>query len=170
MNLKDKDPIIIKNFFPEQRYSGIMNVVQSLEKNSWSHQATWGRYTMSNKWLDKIGIYEIDRARKIFDNNNILFTYSLLSYYSEGSSLPMHLDDNACTYTLDVCLYAKKPWPLIVEGKEYLLENNEALGFYGNDQIHGRTDFEPGNEVLMLFLHFADKNHWWFQANNKECV
>lgn len=167
---KNEDPIFLTKYFPEERYQGIMSVVSSIPKSDWSYQKQNGRYLYNDKWLDKIGVYEIDNVRKIFNNDNILFTYSLLSFYNGDSSLEMHTDDNACTYTIDICLYAKEVWPLIVEEKSYDLKNNEALCFYGEDQIHGRPEFTQGNEVLMLFLHYADKSHWWFQANNKECV
>lgn len=169
-NYKNESPIQINNYLPEERYLGIMSVVKSIPISDWSYQAEHGRYLYSDKWLDKIGIYEIDNARKIFNNDNLLFTYSLLSFYNGNSGLEMHTDDNACTYTLDICLYAKEIWPLIVENKSYDLNNNDALCYYGEDQVHGRPEFKEGNEVLMMFLHFADKNHWWFQANNRECT
>jgi hypothetical protein len=169
--VKVSEPKVIRNFFPEDRYKKIMGVIESLRKDEWSFQSGTSRYTLAEKWIDKLAIYELDRAREIFDNDKLLFTYALLSYYNnDQSNLYMHKDDNACTYTIDICLYSKEAWPLIIEEEEYVLNGNDAVCFYGEDQVHGRPEFKKGNNVLMLFLHYADRDHWWFQANNRECV
>jgi hypothetical protein len=61
-----------------------------------------------------------------------------------------------------MCVYQKEPWGLWVDGKEYILMENEALAYYGNDQEHGRKDFATGNHVAMIFFHFAEPDHWFF--------
>jgi len=64
-----------------------------------------------------------------------------------------------------VCLYQNVQWPLIVEDQEYNLDENEALAFYGEEQDHWREDFPvpSWNRVGMLFLHFAEPDHWFFE-------
>ena len=68
-------------------------------------------------------------------------------------------------YTLDVCLYQNVQWPLVVEDREFTLQENEALAFYGEEQEHWRPDFPvpTWNRVGMLFLHFAEPDHWFFK-------
>lgn len=160
-----KEPWIISPFWTEHRYKDIVNSINSLNKNDWKFEKGLNRYIVNGKYFDKLSMFELDRARKEFDNDNLLYTYSLIALYNqENSNLFKHKDDNACTYTIDICLYAEKPWPLIIEDKEYIISNNEAICFYGEDQLHWRPEFIPGNRVLMMFMHFADRNHWFFQA------
>jgi hypothetical protein len=158
-----KDPWIIDNFFTEKQYSRIMSGINSIPKNIWRLESLHNRYVFESDFFNRIGDTNIDRARKEFNSNTLLHTYSLLSFYNQDNSrLQAHKDNNACTYTFDICLYSKEPWPIIVEGEEYSLNNNQALCFYGEDQFHSRTEFKKGNEVLMLFMHFAEPNHIFF--------
>lgn len=162
-----KEPWIISPFFSEDRYKKIMQSINSFPPSAWEYEVACNRYVTANKYLDRLSMYELDRARKEFDSNNLLYSYSLLSLYKDkNSKLEKHKDNNACTYTFDICLYTDKPWPIIIENKEYVINSNEALCFYGEDQLHWRPPFEENNKVLMLFMHFVDKNHWFFYANN----
>lgn len=159
-----KSPKVVKNFFSENKYTRIMNYVNSLNRNEWFYEDLHNRFAFSSEYIDRICMLELDRARDLFNSNTLLYTYSLLAFYeNKKSRLLPHKDDNACTYTIDVCLYANKIWPLTVEGNDYHLNKNEALCFYGEDQLHSRPEFEEGNKVLMLFIHFAEPSHIFFQ-------
>ncbi len=128
----------------------------------------FSRYTVNNetnKILDEVFINLTDLARKTFSSKTLLPTYALFSHYEgKNARLHKHIDDNACTYTIDLCLYQKTPWGLWVENKEYMLGENEALAYYGNDQLHWRQQFpdKENNQVAMIFFHFAEPDHWWF--------
>lgn len=161
---KIKDPIVIKNYFAENKYNNILKYINSIDRNRWAYEYESHRYTYQSNYFNTLSILEMDRAREIFKSNTLLYTYSLLALYNDDmSNLKKHKDDNACTYTIDVCLYNKSPWPLIIEDKEYLLYNNEAVCFYGEDQWHERPVFEKDNKVLMLFMHFAEPDHIYFK-------
>lgn len=159
-----KDPWIIKNFFPEKRYRQILSDINSINRGEWRFEEYHNRYTYESDYFLKLSLLELDRAREQFESDTLLYTYSLLSLYNNDQSrLVEHKDNNACTYTFDICLYANEPWPIIVEGKEYILENNDALCFYGEDQLHSRPDFKKDNKVLMLFMHWAEPDHIFFK-------
>lgn len=161
---KIKSPWVIKKFFTEKKYNQIMNYVNTLNKNQWEYEEIHDRFSVSSQYLDRKCMVELNRARKLFESDTLLYTYSLLAFYNnKNSRLDPHKDDNACTYTIDICLYADKIWPLNVEGNNYYLDKNEALAFYGEDQVHSRPKFEEGNRVLMLFIHFAEPDHIFFQ-------
>jgi hypothetical protein len=166
-----KNAFVIKDFYSPKEYESVMNTAFSFPKSEWEFQEGMDRYVLRNRWTDKLGIYEIDRARNIFNSESLLLSYSLIAIYNNPTSnLQMHKDDNACTYTIDVCIKCKDPWPLIIEGEEYIAGNNDAVCFYGNDQIHGRPPFKEGNSVMVMFLHYVERDHWWFEPSNKECV
>lgn len=59
--------------------------------------------------------------------------------------------------TFDVQVGGNVSWPITVEGKDYVLKNNEALTFAGTHQIHWRPKmkFEPGQYLDMIFCHFS---------------
>jgi hypothetical protein len=169
--LSEKPPIVIKNYFSEDRLSKIINSINSMDKSHWVYEDDYKRYRNGHPYVDKLTMFELDRAREIFDNDKLLPTYSLFCLYNQNDSfLGEHKDNNACTYTLDICLYAKKPWDLYIEGVPYTSESNSAICFYGEDHLNWRDKIEEDNSVLMMFLHFADRDHWWFQANNVESI
>lgn len=102
-------------------------------------------------------------ARRVFGSPALVPSYAMSAHYEGSASLRRHRDTNACTYTLDLCLYEKEPWDIWVEGKSYTLNPNEALAFYGNHQDHWRDAFpSPAtNQVGMAFFHFVEPGHWY---------
>ena len=169
--MKLLEPKVIDNFYSESKRQKIIDTLRSFPKSYWDYDSEFKRYRLHHPYINKLAMLEMDRAREEFNNPDLLFTYALACLYNDnGSTLKKHKDNNACTYTIDICLTSKKPWPLFIEGVPYSLDSNGAVLFYGEDQLHWREDIEEGNSVLMLFMHFADRDHWWFQANNKECI
>lgn len=63
--------------------------------------------------------------------------------------------------TFDIQLNSSIDWPIVIENKEYLLKNNEALIFSGTDQIHWRSNYElsKNDYVDMFFVHLSVKNN-----------
>lgn len=159
-----KDPVIINNFFSNSQYALLMNKINLLNKNSWEFNEDMNRYLYRSQDLDKLSYLNLERARKIFKSKTLLPAYSLLSLYNrKDSEVFKHKDNNACTYTFDICLYSEKPWPIVIEDKEYILEKNEAVCFYGEDQWHYRPKMGQNNKVLMLFMHWAEPDHIFFK-------
>ena len=104
-------------------------------------------------------------AKQLFNSDTLVPSYAFFAYYKRGATLPVHKDSNACTYTIDVCLYQNMPWDLLVEGTPYTLTPNEALAYYGEDQEHGRPKFpSPDGEVAMAFFHFVEPDHWYVNS------
>lgn len=164
--IKIKEPKIIDQVFNSNDFE----ILKLLFKNvkSFEFQNGFSRYVAADNSITELKNYAnmlIPKAREIFESNNLLPTYTLFSHY-EGpeASLYKHKDDNACTYTIDLCVYQHTPWELWVENKPYTLLPNQALAYYGNDQLHWRESFPNPNEnyVAMIFFHFAEPDHWFF--------
>lgn len=164
-----QQPSLIKNVFSTSELNHIKKLVSDPKR--FEFQEGFSRYIVGNGSIPELNDYAnklVPLARDIFDSDHLLPTYTLFSHY-EGShpspSLYKHKDDNACTYTIDLCLYQTEPWDLWVENKSYSLNENEALCYYGNDQLHWREDFpNPGvQKVAMIFFHFAEPEHWFFK-------
>lgn len=163
-----KDPILVDNVLNTKDYQNLINAV--LNPTSFEYQKGFSRYVVADNSLpilEEISKTLIPIARKTFKSDTLLPTYTLFAHY-EGQdpapSLYKHKDDNACTYTLDMCVYQTEPWDLWVEDKAYTLYPNQALAYYGNDQLHWREKFpNPGSQhVAMIFFHFAEPDHWYF--------
>lgn len=163
-----KAPLLINDVLNEKEFALLSETVSN--PKSFEYQAGFSRYVIANNKLPVLGeIAErlVPTAREIFGSQTLLPTYTLFAHY-EGQdpapSLYKHKDDNACTYTLDLCVYQTEPWDLWVDDTNYTLYPNQALAYYGNDQMHWREEFpnpESGH-VAMTFFHFAEPDHWYF--------
>ena len=163
-----REPLLVNNVLNEEEFALLSETVSN--PKSFEYQAGFSRYVVADNSLPVLGeIAErlIPVARETFGSKTLLPTYTLFAHY-EGQdpapSLYKHKDDNACTYTLDMCVYQTEPWDLWVDDKNYTLYPNQALAYYGNDQMHWREEFpnpESGH-VAMIFFHFAEPDHWYF--------
>lgn len=158
-------PIHLTNVLTEKEFNMLVNNLPKVENGLFDKGRS--RYMIETEFIKSYGQSLEQLARQVFKVNNIKSSYSLYCKYFDNASLEMHKDDNACTYTIDLCLRQTEPWGLWVENKEYILKPNEALCYLGNDQIHGRKPKNLGSEgsVEMMFLHYVAPNHWWFTKN-----
>jgi hypothetical protein len=163
-----KEPMLINNVLSPEDYTKLFNSVSN--PKSFEYQAGFSRYVIANNGLPVLQEFAeklIPTARETFGSETLLPTYTLFAHY-EGQdpapSLYKHKDDNACTYTIDMCVYQNEPWDLWVEDKNYTLYRNQALAYYGNEQMHWREEFPnpKTNHVAMVFFHFAEPDHWYF--------
>lgn len=159
-----KDAKIIDNFLTKTEYDYMIKYYDSIPKNVMLYDEKMKRYTQNDSMSFSLLISKTIIARKIFGSDILLPTYSVYAnYIGPGSILPKHKDDNACTFTLDVCLRQTHEWPLWVENKSYTLKENQALAYYGNDQFHWREEMTWNGNTEMLFLHYAEPSHKWFR-------
>jgi len=163
-----KDTLIVNNILSEEDYQRLLLSVAN--PKSFEFSGGFSRYCVADNslpLLKELADKLIPVAREAFNSEGLLPTYALFAHY-EGQdpapSLYKHKDDNACTYTLDMCVYQNEPWDLYVDDKPYTLYPNQALAYYGNDQWHWREEFPnpETNVVAMIFFHFAEPDHWYF--------
>lgn len=103
-------------------------------------------------------------VRKFFNSETLLPSYSLFAEYSSKNiGLHKHKDANACTYTLDLVLYQKRPWGIFIDGVEFLAKPNEAVMFMGEKYEHWRETITDNNDKIgVIFFHYVEPDHWWF--------
>jgi hypothetical protein len=161
-----KSPQVVENLLDRKDLLELVNSVSGYK--NFNFDPGFSRYMIAdnaNGTLDNIFKRLTTKARETFGSDTLMPTYALFAHYEgPNASLYRHKDDNACTYTLDMCVYQKEPWDLFVEDKAYTLLPNQALAYYGNDQMHWREDFPNPEEnfVAMVFFHYAEPDHWWF--------
>jgi len=163
-----KEPVLVNSLLSPEDYERLLGSLDN--PKSFGFDPGFSRYCIGDGGLPILGELAdklVETARQVFNSETLLPTYTLFAHY-EGQNPPpslyKHKDDNACTYTLDMCVYQKEPWDLFVEDKAYTLYQNQALAYYGNDQMHWREEFPnpETNHVAMIFFHFAEPDHWWF--------
>lgn len=167
--IKIKKPFIIKDILSKEDYKVFSEYLLNRPKNPKEYDANFGRYSFADAEINKIAEKVTPIARAYFESENLIPTYSLFAHY-EGNAAQLwkHIDDNACTYTLDMCVYQNEPWDIGVRHDNvdtmYTLYPNQALAFYGNDQFHWRNKFpNPESQyVALVFFHFTEPDHWYF--------
>jgi hypothetical protein len=112
------------------------------------------------------GISDRDTNIKIQDLANSLsdkklqFNSASYAYYSKAHgepNLPPHFDSDFTDLIIDYQLEANISWDLGVNTELYPLEDNSAIVFNPNTNIHWRPyrRFEDGEYVKMLFFRFV---------------
>jgi hypothetical protein len=164
----ERNAYFIDQVFEKEKFLNLVNVFDN--PKSFQYEPFFSRYIANDGGAPELRKYFEDLvplAKNIFGSKTLLPTYAMFAHYEGNNPSPSlfkHKDDNACTYTIDMCLYQKYPWDLYVEDRPYTLYPNQAVAYYGNDQEHWREDFPNPEEnyVAMIFFHFAEPDHWWF--------
>jgi hypothetical protein len=159
-----KDPEIMQHVFLHEDYLYLKHHLFAQPKLEANYSGSFGRYCFTDSVIDQYTEKLLPIARKHFNSETLLPSYSLFAHYEgPGASLHAHKDDNACTYTIDYCVYQTEPWDLYVIDKPYRLQENQALAYYGNDQLHWREEFPnpDSSHVAMIFFHFVEPDHWY---------
>ena len=165
MDCLHKDPVILDSVFDSQTFISLKQRLVDLVKPKDGFDPSFGRYLFTDEDIEKHSQILLPKAREVFNSQTLLPTYALFSHYEgKDANLFKHRDNNACTYTIDMCLYQTEPWDLYVEGNSYTLQENQALAYYGEDQEHWRENFPnpQSQQVAMIFFHYAEPEHWFF--------
>ena len=94
-----------------------------------------------------ISEYQFARYTNIVNEDGSIGAPFLSPHYDETFKEPR--------FTFDYQMKSNTSWPLVVEEKQFALEDNQALTFSGTHQIHWRTKKEFSSEdfVDMIFFH-----------------
>jgi hypothetical protein len=161
-----KESEIIKTIFPPQE----LKELQKYAMKMWSTQPNYDKSFGRHQWADTEELKKFHElltefAREHFESETLKPSWCLMSVYEgKDAKLWKHKDDNACVYHINLCVFQKTPWEFWVEGKPYLLEENDALMTYGNDLEHWREEFpDPDNNLVCnAFFFFCEPDHWYF--------
>lgn len=95
--------------------------------------------------------YQFSKYEKITNVDGTIGYPNLTPHYDETFKQPR--------FTFDYQLRSNTDWPIIVEEKEFILKDNQALTFSGTHQIHWRSKkiFEDGEFIDMMFVHLTKR-------------
>jgi hypothetical protein len=118
-----------------------------------SFSPCWDYDSLMTALLDiKLPLVEKESKLKLFP------TYTYWRYYVYGGTLPKHTDRPSCEISVTVCIKKYDNWPIIVEGREFELEEGDAILYAGFDQEHWRPGVYHGDGMAQVFFHYVDKN------------
>jgi hypothetical protein len=171
------EPKSIKNFFSNELFSKIKK--QVLDKNM-GPDGPHFYHTVAGRWLTEIHFDEetekevLEIAKKIFNNPNLKRAgFHTARYQMQNGIKPQlwkHYDQSACEYSLDICIEKTVDWQIAVDDIYFDEEENSCVVFSGNDHMHWRPEYPSNDEnkyVTLLFLQFANPNHWFFVEGSK---
>ena len=166
-----KDPFIIKNILSKEDLTSLQKHTMNLWVHNPAYEPGFGRHQYhGNEEVNRIHNNLTEIARKHFGSPTLMPSWALLSIYEgKEAKLFKHKDDNACTYHIDLSVFQKDGWDLWVEvngeDKAYMLEENEGLFMYGNEQLLWREAFPnpETNLVANAFFFFCEPDHWFFE-------
>ena len=126
-----------------------------LQKNIGRIVMHFNIHKMPEDIYNKVFLYAKTINRFTVPNTFMFCRYSL--EYGMPKLIP-HKDNSNTDFTIDYQLNSNIKWPIVVENKEYVLSNNDALIFKSSDYSHWRTPiiFKENDFVDMVFFHFVD--------------
>jgi len=166
-----KDPFVVKDILSKEDLQSLQKHTMNLWIHSPAYEPGFGRHQYhGNPEVDRIHKNLTQLARDKFGSQTLMPSWALLSVYEgDQAKLHKHVDDNACTYHIDLCVFQKDPWALYVEvdgeAVPFTLEENEGLFMYGSDQLHWREEFPnpKTNLVANAFFFYCEPDHWIFK-------
>lgn len=163
-HIQVKSPAVLDPVFSNEDFLTLKTTMFNAPKLQEQYDEGFGRYHVWDPILEDFTKKALPLAKEAFNSDTLVPSYTLFSHYQgPKANLLRHKDDNACTYTIDMCVYQETPWDLWVDGSPYTLRENQALAYYGNAQEHWREEFPnpESNYVAMVFFHFVEPDHWW---------
>jgi len=161
---KDQQNIVVDNLFNEEQIQWLKRFIDSKEIDVVDPHN--GRYLkgLDNQIREDIMDIVVKLARETSGEDLVPGDIGY-SYYNNQYGevcLPPHIDANRTEFVIDYQLDANVEWPIVIEKKEFVLKNNQAIVFAGGDQIHWRPrqKFTDDQYTAMIFFHMITKDHW----------
>lgn len=162
---QDFVPQIIENIFSDSQRQEIFSIINKYPKDKIRVQKWGGQGILDNIKISKSIISNIESASsKAVGEDLILAEFSIARYskeYGYDVKLFPHYDTrHSEMFVLDIQLKTNEEWGIIVEGKSFILEDNQSLLFSGTQQMHWREGkkLSDGAEIYMMFCWLTHKN------------
>jgi hypothetical protein len=171
-----KEAFQVTNFFPPEMFKRVQDRIRQIPWGPGSqsfYHTSMGRWESGVAFDPDIEEYALNRAREVFGNPNLKQTYFYtVRYQKQNGNIPhlhKHMDQNGCEQTVDICIEKRGiEWGIEVDNKVFPEEENAAVCFYGQQQVHSRPQFPKeateDDYLTVLFLHYVRPEHWWAKA------
>lgn len=168
-----KDAFRVEKVFSDEMFLRVKQKIQSI---SWGPNSDYFYHTSMGRWESGI---EFDKdieeemlniGRRLYGNDSLIKTYYyVVRYQKQNGNIPhlhKHMDQNGCEQTVDICIEKNGvDWGIEVDGVLFPEEENSAVCFYGQQQVHSRPEYPKeateDDYLTVLFLHFVRPEHWF---------
>ena len=154
---------IFKNIFTEEELEAIHTAIENAgEKTVDSGGTPLGRMNIAKFNIPESAIDKIKNLANFVAKKELGFNGGgscVLSSNKYGQpNLPPHFDGDKNELIVDYQLSSNTNWGIGVNMEVYELEDNSAIAFNPNTNIHWRPhkEFKDGEYVTMLFFRFFD--------------
>lgn len=151
-------PRVIRKLLPQKDFKTLARYVAaiSLARRGQPYDDDYMRHT-SGETPALVALHErLTRRVRRLVGKKIKRSFAFVGMYGERARVRRHTDRSHCTYNLDLCVDQSAPWPLVVGGKRYVLDPNDALLFSGTGTPHSRPAIGKGNHCHMVVFHFVE--------------
>ena len=159
----DKDKyILIQDFVSKEECDNLYKLFKEDLKNhpEWfikDPQSPIADSILNYRWFVELLVMANPLISKIVDEP-VVPTYSYSRLYYKGADLKPHRDRPSCEISVTLNIKGD-PWKIYFERPdgsvgETILEQGQAVIYYGMEATHGRDRFE-GDECLQVFLHYV---------------
>ena len=134
-----------------------------------------GRYIISSTFIDRFNgmskiIEKIENNVSNVENKKMKMATSGFHLYKTSYGIPTlmpHIDEYAGQVVFDYQLDSSIYWPIKINKEDYVLNNNEAVMFNGEEVVHSRpkSNFKGNDYVLMFIVNLIDEKHWYNFSN-----
>jgi hypothetical protein len=153
----------LKNLFSKQELSTLKQMIAALPESSFSENKDLGRLITNDIKLPE-DIYNklINTISGVLGKDVVMANPVWVEYSNKYGDprLPTHFDGDSNEFIIDFQLSSSPNtvWPLGVNSQTYVLEDNSAIAFNPNTNIHWRPNksFKDGDAIQMLFFRFSD--------------
>lgn len=175
---------LFKNFFTDTELLELKSYAENLFNNSkgveitdltWDQIYTHVKDIQIDKYMGRVQltlppseypehiVNKLEKAAKLMDADCKVRYFSFVKYSLEYGypQLMPHMDNpKKEAFLFDIQLDANIDWPIVVDGKEYVLENNDILVIDVQREVHWRkpTKFYEDSYVYMMFVSFSNDN------------
>jgi hypothetical protein len=155
--------VIAKDVFSEKEIEDIYNHIEAT-KNNVGVMELFGQLTWHSWVPDNIVSVIEKRACEETGLDLELREVQFARYTVDSGTHPKltpHTDEAFAEprVTFDIQVKSNTSWPIVVEGREYSLSDNQAVLFSGTHQVHWRTkkEFTEDDYIDMIFAHLSPK-------------
>lgn len=171
-----KEAFQVNEFFPPEMFKRVQERIKQIPWGPGSetfYHTSMGRWESGVSFDADIEEYALNKAREVFGNPDLRQTYFYtVRYQKQNGNIPhlhRHMDQNGCEQTIDICVEkVGVNWGIEVDEVVFSEEENAAVCFYGQQQVHARPEYPKDatedDYLTVLFLHYVRPEHWWIQA------
>jgi hypothetical protein len=166
----NQEVFVIKDFLSEDEIKELKDSINKQRSGQVEHIPSeifkhWSRINAQIDIIPESVFKKFQNVAHQYGSPNLEFTHQTTFRYEKQfggtTQCPPHMDGHSTQFSMDYQVDANVEWALYVEGKKYVLQNNDVLIMSGRSQVHWREDKTLNDEEYcdMFIMHFAEPEY-----------